>query len=66
MLDSDTQDVTYINFMNEETVEMRWKHVDESVEISDKTNVIIAAYTTAQSRLILWLPLHVGRQAIVL
>lgn len=54
MLNSDTQDVTYINFVNEETVEMRWKYVDEFVEISDKTNVIIAAYTTAQARLKLY------------
>ena len=54
MLTNDEQDVTHINFVNEETVEMRWKYHEDFIETSDKNNVVIAAYTTAQARLKLY------------
>ena len=53
-LTSDREDVTAVNFISDETVEMRWKYKEEFVESSTKTNVIIAAYTTSQARLKLY------------
>ena len=50
-LTSDREEVTTVNFVSEDMVEMRWKYKDDFVESSGKTNVIIAAYTTAQARL---------------
>ncbi|CAG2256485.1 unnamed protein product [Mytilus edulis] len=50
-LTSDQQIVTGINFVTDEMVEMRWKHKEEFLESSGKTNVVLAAYTTAQARL---------------
>ena len=35
-------------------VEMRWKYKEQFVEASQKTNVIVAAYTTALARLKLY------------
>ncbi|WAR06963.1 hypothetical protein MAR_016921 [Mya arenaria] len=35
-------------------VELRWNYKEEFIETSEKTNVVIAAYTTAQSRLKLY------------
>lgn len=54
MLTSDRQEVTSVNFVTGEMVEMRWKNKDEFVEASGRTNVVLAAYTTAQARLILY------------
>ena len=54
MLTNDEQDVTHINFVSNETVEMRWKYHDDFIERSDKNNVVIAAYTTAQARIKLY------------
>ena len=54
MLTSDQIDVTGINFVTDEMVEMRWKFIGEFVETSNRTNVVIAAYTTVQTRLKLY------------
>jgi hypothetical protein len=54
MLTSDQQVVTGVNFVTEEMVEMRWKNKEEFMESSGRTNVVIAAYTTAQARLQLY------------
>lgn len=48
MLTSDQQEVTGVS---DEFVEMRWKNKDEFIEPSGRTNVVLAAYTTAQARL---------------
>ena len=46
-------------------VNMRWKYKDDFVEPSGKTNVIIAAYTTAQARLKLYSYLeHLGPRTL--
>ena len=54
MLTSDQQEVTGVNFVTEEIVEMRWRTKDEFIEVSGRTNVVLAAYTTAQARLKLY------------
>ena len=54
MLTSDQQEVMGVNFVNDEIVEMRWKHKEEFIESSGRTNVVLAAYTTAQARLKLY------------
>ena len=43
--------VKHIQFLNEECIEMHYTHGDGFVTPSDKTNVVIAAFTTAQARL---------------
>ena len=54
LLTSDKQEVTDVNFVSDDIVEMRWKYKDEFVETNSRTNVIIAAYTTCQARLKLY------------
>ena len=54
ILTSDQQEVTDANFVSEEMVEMRWKYRDDFIETSKRTNVVIAAYTTAYARLKLY------------
>jgi hypothetical protein len=54
MLTSDRQEVTDVKFVTDEMVEMRWKNREEFVEASGRTNVVLAAYTTAQARLKLY------------
>lgn len=53
LLTSDQQ-VFGVNFVTDEVVEMRWKNINEFVEASGRTNVVLAAYTTAQARLKLY------------
>ena len=53
-LTSDQEDVTAVNFISDEAVEMRWKYKEVFVESNIKTNVVIAAYTTSQARLKLY------------
>ena len=50
-LTSDREDVMCVNYVSEEFVEMRWKYKEDFVDTNPKTNVVIAAYTTAQARL---------------
>jgi hypothetical protein len=40
-----------IHFVSDEMVEMRYQYKEEFVEESGRTNVVIAAYTTAQALL---------------
>jgi len=54
LLTSDQQEVSGVNFVTDEVVEMRWKNKNEFVEASGRTNVVLAAYTTAQARLKLY------------
>ncbi len=53
-LTSDHEDVTVVNFVSDEAVEMRWKFKEDFVEANCKTNVVIAAYTTSLARLKLY------------
>jgi hypothetical protein len=50
MLTSDQILVMGINFDSDEMAEMRYQYKEEFVEESGRTNVVIAAYTTAQTR----------------
>ena len=54
LLSSDEQEVTHLHFINEHRVEMRWRYTKDFVQSSDKSNVVVAAYTTAQARLKLY------------
>ena len=53
-LTSDNQQVEHVSFVNEQMVELRWKYKETFVEPSARTNVILAAYTTAHARLKLY------------
>jgi len=43
-----------VRFINKEMVQMDWVHKEDFIETSGITNVVIAAYTTAQARLKLY------------
>ncbi|OOY33750.1 hypothetical protein BOV88_13605 [Solemya velum gill symbiont] len=65
MLTSDEQEIQGVQFVGEEMVEIRWRNKDDFVVTSDKTNVVIAAYTTAQARLKLYSYLeHLGERVL--
>ncbi|CAC5393601.1 unnamed protein product [Mytilus coruscus] len=65
MLTSDQHEVTCVNFVTDEMVEMRWKNKEEFLETSGKTNVVKAAYTTAQARLKLYMYLEkIGQRVL--
>jgi hypothetical protein len=51
MLTTDQILVMGINIVSDEMVEMRYQYKEEFVEEYGRTNVVIAAYTTAQARL---------------
>lgn len=53
-LTSDSEEVTCVNYVSNNFVEMRWKYKEDFVNTNPKTNAIIAAYTTAQARLKLY------------
>ena len=53
-LTPDQEEVTTVNFVSEDMVEMRWEYKNDFVDANSKTNVVIAAYTTAQARLKLY------------
>ena len=48
---SDQQDIKNVRFVNNECVQVDWSYFEDFVEPSSRTNVVIAAYTTAQARL---------------
>ena len=54
LLSSDQINVTDANFINDELIEVHFENVDEFVEADGKTNVVIAAFTTANARLKLY------------
>ena len=54
LLTDDKVVVTDANFINDELIEVHYENVDEFVEADGKTNVVIAAFTTAQARLKLY------------
>ena len=54
LLSRDQINVTDANFINDELIEVHFENVDEFVEADGKTNVVIAAFTTAHARLKLY------------
>ena len=54
LLSSDKINVTDANFINDELIEVQYENVEEFVEAHGKTNVVIAAFTTARARLKLY------------
>ena len=54
MMTSDSQTIKNVRFVSDEMVHMDWCYHDDFVEVSGRTNVVIAAYTTAQARLKLY------------
>ena len=54
IITSDCQETEHISCVNDEMVELQWRYKDLFVETSRRTNVVIAAYTTAQARLKLY------------
>ena len=53
-MSNDQQDIKNVRFVNGECVQIDWSYFDDFVEASSRTNVVIAAYTTAQARLKLY------------
>ena len=51
MLNSDKITVTDANFINDELIEVHYENLDEFVEAGGRTNVVIAAFSTAHARL---------------
>ena len=54
MMTSDEQVIKNVRFINDESVQIDWVHNDDFIQPSSRTNVVIAAYTTAQARLKLY------------
>ena len=53
-LTCDTKEVTNIQLINEEVIELHYKQGDNFIEPDIRTNVVIAAFTTASARLKLY------------
>ena len=51
---NDGIEVTDLRYANREHVAVRWRYKDDFVEALPNTNVVLAAYTTAQARLKLY------------
>lgn len=54
MLTSNCQQVKHVSYMSEEMARLQWILDDDFVETRGRTNVVIAAYTTAHARLKLY------------
>jgi hypothetical protein len=54
LLQNETKTVTNVNFPSREIVEVQWEDEPLWASSSERTNVIIAAFTTAHARLILY------------
>ena len=48
---SDEQDIKNVRLINDQFVQIDWVYNDDFIQASSLTNVVIAAYTTAQARL---------------
>lgn len=51
MMTSDQQQIKNVRFVSGEAVQLDWVYNDNFISASTRTNVVIAAYTTAQARL---------------
>ena len=54
MMTDETIEVTDLMFVNQENVGVKWRSKDDFVEALSNTNVVLAAFTTAQARLKLY------------
>lgn len=54
MMTSDEQSIKNVRFISDEAVQLDWVYSDDFISASCRTNVVIAAYTTAQARLTLY------------
>ena len=54
MMTSDEQQIKNVRYINDEAVQLDWVHNDDFIAAAPRTNVVIAAYTTAQARLKLY------------
>ena len=54
LLYADEFEVTDARIVNDDAIEVHYKHVDEFVQQNNKVNVVIAAFTTAYARLKLY------------
>ena len=54
MMTSSSQVIKNVRFVSQEMVHTDWLYLDDFVEVSGRTNVVNAAYTTAQARLKLY------------
>ncbi|XP_053392147.1 uncharacterized protein LOC128554859 [Mercenaria mercenaria] len=54
MMNSDKQEIKNVRFINEEEVQLDSAYNNDFIEASCRTNVVVAAYTTAQARLKLY------------
>jgi hypothetical protein len=54
MMTSDQQEIKNVRFINDEAVQLDWAYNTDFIETSGRTNVVVAAYTTAQARLKLY------------
>ena len=58
LLTSGGVEVTNVNLVNDEIVEMLYKMKDPFVEAAGNTNVVLAAFATAQARIKLYRVMH--------
>ena len=54
LLSCDQINMTDANFINDELIEFHYENIEEFVEADGKTDVVIAAFTTAHARLKLY------------
>ena len=54
MMTSDNQEIKNVRFVNDQAVQLDWVYNSDFIAASSRTNVVIAAYTTAQARLKLY------------
>lgn len=51
LLLSDAVEVQNVRFVNDEAIEVHYVHTEDFIPPNAKTNVVLAAFTTAQARL---------------
>ena len=54
MMTDEAIEVTDLMFVNQENIGVKWRSKDDFVEALSNTNVVLAAFTTAQARLKLY------------
>ena len=65
MLTSDQIYVTDVSFVSDDVIEIRYENNDDFVEPNTRTNVVIAAFTTAHARLKLYSVLEQLKERVV-
>ena len=65
MLTSDKVEVTDASFVNDDVVEIHYENKDDFVEPNARTNVVIAAFRTAHTRLKLYSVLQQLKERVI-